>query len=58
MQPGAVRWQQQRDFRDALRADPVLAERDATLKRGLAAAGIDREQYPAAKTAFVRAVVS
>ena len=58
MQPGAVRWQQQRDFRDALRADPVLAERYAALKRGLAATGTDREQYSAAKTDFVRSVVS
>jgi GrpB-like predicted nucleotidyltransferase (UPF0157 family) len=44
-------------FRDALRADPGLADEYAALKRRLAAAmPDDREGYTAAKTAFVTAV--
>ena len=45
-------------FRDALRADPALAQRYTTLKRLLATryAG-DREAYTAAKGNFIRAVL-
>jgi GrpB-like predicted nucleotidyltransferase (UPF0157 family) len=47
-----------RAFRDRLRADPVLAERYAELKRGLAARhGADRFGYTEAKDAFVAEVL-
>jgi GrpB-like predicted nucleotidyltransferase (UPF0157 family) len=43
-------------FRDMLRADPTLAHRYATLKRGLAARfEEDRERYTEAKTGFIQA---
>ena len=58
MRPGAARWDEQRQFRDALRSDPPLAARYAALKRDLAAADTDRERYSAAKADFVRSVIT
>lgn len=55
----SARWKEQLVFRDALRADPTLAETYATLKRTLAAQHADdRELYTAAKTDFVHAVLA
>ncbi len=52
------RWGEQLAFRDALRGDPGLAQRYASLKRELAAEHTDdREAYTAAKTDFVRSVL-
>ncbi len=46
-------------FRDALRADPVLATEYAQLKRNLAARfASDREGYCDAKTEFIRGVLA
>jgi len=54
---GGTPWAQRLRFRDALRADPVLAARYAALKAGLAAQyPKDREAYTEAKAAFVQAV--
>lgn len=51
-------WRQRLAFRDALRADPVLAERYAVLKSELAFHHrADREAYTSAKSEFVRSVV-
>lgn len=59
MRRDSARWGQQLAFRDALRADSVLAERYATLKRDLAARyGDDREAYSDAKQAFVHTVIN
>jgi GrpB-like predicted nucleotidyltransferase (UPF0157 family) len=53
------RWAEQLAFRDALRGDPGLRQRYAELKQELAAQhGQDREAYTAAKSGFVRAVLS
>lgn len=53
------RWTEQLAFRDALRADPALRRRYAALKRELAARyRTDREAYTAAKSDFVRTVLS
>jgi GrpB-like predicted nucleotidyltransferase (UPF0157 family) len=58
MVAGTARWDEQLIFRDALRADPSLAEAYAALKRDLVARhATDREQYSSAKAAFVRAVL-
>ncbi|GAA1027583.1 MULTISPECIES: GrpB family protein [Amycolatopsis] len=51
---GHPRWQAQLKFRDALRADPGLAEEYAEVKRRLAGEVTDREEYTAGKTDFVR----
>lgn len=54
---GGPVWTQRLRFRDALRADPVLAARYAALKAGLAAQyPKDREAYTEAKAVFVQAV--
>jgi len=51
-------WLQRLAFRDALRADPVLAARYEILKRSLAALHADdREAYTKAKTGFILSVV-
>jgi len=53
------RWGEQLAFREALRGDPGLVQRYAALKQQLAAEHADdREAYTAAKTDFVRAVLS
>jgi GrpB-like predicted nucleotidyltransferase (UPF0157 family) len=53
-----ARWRQQLVFRDALRADPGLAQRYAVLKRGLASQYVtDREAYTAGKADFIAAVL-
>lgn len=53
------RWGEQLVFRDALRADPALAQRYGALKRTLAARHAeDREVYTAAKADFIRAVLT
>ncbi len=53
------RWSEQLAFRDALRGDSGLVQRYAALKQQLAAEhGDDREVYTAAKTGFVRTVLS
>ena len=47
------------DFRDALRADPQLAQSYAALERGAAAQlSGDREGYTAAKTPFIQKVIA
>ena len=52
-----ARWRDRLAFRDALRADPVLAGRYAALKSELAQRHRDdREAYTEAKAAFVRSV--
>jgi GrpB-like predicted nucleotidyltransferase (UPF0157 family) len=44
-------------FRDRLRADPILADQYARLKREIAAVcGNDREAYSDAKSAFIQRV--
>lgn len=54
---GGAEWLHRLRFRDALRADPSLAERYAHLKRDLVARHrTDREAYTQAKTAFVLSV--
>jgi len=59
MTPDSSRWSEQIAFRDALRADPALVRRYATLKQVLAAEHVDdREAYTAAKVDFVRAVLA
>ncbi|EWH03320.1 GrpB family protein [Halomonas sp. BC04] len=51
-------WRQRLVFRDALRADPALAEHYATLKRELASCHRqDREAYTRAKGDFIRALL-
>ncbi len=58
MTPSSPRWGEQVIFRDALRADPALAQRYATRKRSLAARyADDREAYTAAKANFIRTVL-
>jgi GrpB-like predicted nucleotidyltransferase (UPF0157 family) len=58
MAPDTPRWGEQLAFRDALRADPELAQAYAALKRTLARRHADdREAYTAAKTAFVHAAL-
>lgn len=53
-----ARWRQQLVFRDALRADPELAQRYAAIKTTLAARHADdREAYTAGKAGFVAAVL-
>ncbi len=53
-----ARWEEQLAFRDALRADPKLAESYAALKTRLASRlADDREAYTAGKAPFVRAVL-
>lgn len=55
---GGAAWADRLAFRDALRRDPALAARYATLKTSLAEQHRgDREAYTDAKAAFVRAVV-
>jgi GrpB-like predicted nucleotidyltransferase (UPF0157 family) len=55
----AEEWTNLLVFRDALRADPGLAERYEELKRDLAVRFADeREKYTAAKTEFVRGVLA
>lgn len=59
MARGSARWGEQLAFRDALRADPALAQRYATLKQTLAVRHADdREAYTAAKSDFVRTVLA
>lgn len=56
---GSARWSEQLAFRDALRADPALRDRYATLKRELAHEHPhDREAYTAGKANFVHAVLA
>ena len=58
MVPGAVRWDQQLRFRDALRADPALRDRYAEVKSRLARAHADdRERYTDEKASFVIGVL-
>lgn len=55
---GSAGWDEQLAFRDALRADPVLVDQYAELKRALAARySDDREGYTNAKTECVHAVL-
>ncbi|MFC3286173.1 GrpB family protein [Litchfieldella rifensis] len=55
---GESDWCRRLRFRDALRADPVLARRYASLKRELAARHrTDREAYTRAKTTFVLSII-
>jgi GrpB-like predicted nucleotidyltransferase (UPF0157 family) len=58
MTRSSPRWGEQVVFRDALRADPALAQRYTTLKQSLATRyADDREAYTAAKGNFIRAVL-
>jgi len=58
MTRSSPRWSEQVVFRDALRADPALAQRYTTLKQSLATRyADDREAYTAAKGNFIRAVL-
>lgn len=58
MQPGEPRWHEQLTFRDALRANPDLAEDYARLKaRAAHQHHHDREAYTSAKQAFIRRVL-
>lgn len=55
---GSTAWERRLRFRDAVRADPSLAERYARLKRDLVAQHrTDLEAYTQAKTDFVFSVV-
>ena len=55
---GSAPWHDRLAFRDALRRDPALADRYATLKTELAVRHqADREAYTEAKAAFVRDAV-
>ncbi len=55
---GTTFWNEHLAFRDALRADPLLAERYWTLKRRLASRHRnDREAYTEAKGTFIRSVL-
>lgn len=52
------RWAEQIAFRDALLADPALADQYSALKKELALEhGHDRETYTATKAHFIRAVI-
>jgi GrpB-like predicted nucleotidyltransferase (UPF0157 family) len=52
-------WRRYLGFRDALRADPALAQRYAQLKLALAERHPDdREAYTAGKTSFVECVLA
>lgn len=56
---GGSFWNRHLAFRDALRADPVLAARYGALKRLLAARfPLDREAYTEAKGGFIREVLA
>jgi GrpB-like predicted nucleotidyltransferase (UPF0157 family) len=58
MNPGAARWNQQLQFRDALRADPALRDEYATVKSRLASTyADDRERYTDEKASFVTRVL-
>lgn len=58
MRPDEPRWREQLTFRDALRANPVLAEQYASLKAEAAREHRDdREAYTKAKQAFVHRVL-
>jgi GrpB-like predicted nucleotidyltransferase (UPF0157 family) len=55
---GTTFWNEHIAFRDALRADPLLAEKYWTLKRRLASRHRhDREAYTEAKSTFIRSVL-
>ncbi len=55
---GSARWREQLAFRDALRADPALAQEYGELKRTLATRHAeDREAYTEGKADFVRRVL-
>lgn len=59
MTVGSDRWHEQLAFRDALRADPRLAQAYAALKRRLARDHADdREAYGAGKEQFVHGVLA
>jgi len=56
---GSPAWQERIAFRDALRDDPVLADRYVALKQTLATTyREDRERYTAAKSDFIRAALA
>ena len=56
--PDPAEWSRQVVFRDALRADPALAEEYAALKHEIVGAGITSGlRYSMAKTAFIRRVL-
>ncbi len=57
MTPSSPRWGEQVIFRDALRADPALARRYATLNPWRLGTPDDREAYTAAKANFIRTVL-
>jgi GrpB-like predicted nucleotidyltransferase (UPF0157 family) len=56
---GGLLWEQHLYFRNALRADPLLREQYATLKRTLAVAHAeDKAAYTEAKAPFIRQVLA
>jgi len=58
MLKGEPRWEQQLQFRDRLRKNPLLIAEYANLKRGLAEKFInDREAYSKSKAAFIEHVL-
>jgi GrpB-like predicted nucleotidyltransferase (UPF0157 family) len=59
IEAGHPRWQEQLDFRDALRADPALRDGYARLKQNLIEAHSgEREAYTEGKAGFVREVLA
>jgi GrpB-like predicted nucleotidyltransferase (UPF0157 family) len=57
-EPGSSLWRERLAFRDALRADPMLASQYQALKERLAAGSSDIEAYTAGKREFVVQVLA
>jgi GrpB-like predicted nucleotidyltransferase (UPF0157 family) len=57
-EPGSCLWRERLAFRDALRADPVLARQYQELKERLAAGNGDMADYTAGKREFVVQVLA
>ncbi len=57
-EPGSDLWQERLAFRDALRADPLLAQQYQDLKRQLARSATDLGSYTAGKRTFVSRVLA
>ena len=55
---GSIGWERTLRFRDALRSDPVTAQKYSDLKNGLShESGQNRTRYAQAKSAFIEEVV-
>jgi GrpB-like predicted nucleotidyltransferase (UPF0157 family) len=57
-EPGSDLWRERLAFRDALRADPALADEYEALKLRLASEHDDADAYTRAKRAFVASVLA